>query len=257
MTPGEHNPDLRSEQKLRHAQKMEALGRLAGEVAHDFNNTLNGIIGISSDLLSKKSSDDPDYEDLEAIQRAAERATLFTRQLLSMARQRPLEKKDVDLVEVLSDTISFVQRTAPATVQWSINLGSGISTISGDAHQLGQVFLNLLVNAVDALEDKEGLIKIEGGQGPLSADEQVRFSEVAAHAEKWVRLSISDRGEGIPPEALEQVFDPFFTTKQEGKGTGLGLAIVYGIVRSHGGIVDVESEVGVGSSFKIYLPVQA
>ncbi len=227
------------EEKLRHSEKMNAIGQLAGGVAHDFNNQLAGIMG-NADLLMNKFGDDHPYRSyLEGIVISAHRAADLTAQLLAFARKGKLVIKSVDLHRIVGETIVLLKRSIDRRIRLELELEARNSFVAGDASQLQNAILNLALNARDALEG-EGTIRIE----TANPDPQ------------RVRLRVIDNGKGMPSAMRSRIFEPFFTTKQEGQGTGLGLAAVYGAVESHGGEIEVESEEGKGSTFTVLLPCE-
>src|SRR6266508_2161487 len=241
----------RLETDLRHAQKMEALGRLAGGVAHDFNNLLTAIAGYSEVLVTELPPDEPLREAAEEIARAADRAGMLTRQLLTFSRRRIVQGQVLDLHEVVSATAPMLRRLVREDVVFSTILDPGPLWIEGDPGQLEQVIVNLVVNARDAMPTG-GRLTIETRTLELAADQPDRHPELPRGT--YVSLSVSDEGEGIDDGAVGRIFEPFFTTKEIGQGTGLGLSIVYAIVRESGGQVVVESEPGRGSTFSVFLP---
>jgi len=239
------------EDQFRQAQKMEAVGRLAGGVAHDFNNLLMVISGYAEVMLTQIDPEDPLSEKARAIQQAADRATTLTRQLLAFSRKQLLELKVVDLNAIVADMERLVRPLIGENVELIARLDPDAGYTRADAGQLEQVLMNLVVNAKDAMPNG-GRLTIETQN--MVVDESHRRGQTFIHPGGYVMLSVSDTGMGMDKETQSRIFEPFFTTKEKGKGTGLGLSTVYGIVKQSGGYVIVQSEVGSGSTFHIYLP---
>jgi len=239
----------RLEAQLRHAQKMDAVGRLAGGVAHDFNNLLTVIQGRSEVLLSKLSPGDPLRVGAEEIQKAGERGVLLTRQLLTFSRKNFATPEDLDAGEVVRSMESLLSRLIGPGVRLVTRTGKWPLHVRSDRGQLEQVLANLAANARDAMP-QGGEFCIEVSATEVDADAK----GLAVPPGPYVVISVSDQGCGMTPEVQSHLFEPFFTTKEQGKGTGLGLSVVYGIVRQSGGDVLVESELGRGSTFRVCLP---
>lgn len=239
------------EEQFRQAQKMEAVGRLAGGVAHDFNNLLMVISGYAEVILSKLEFDHPLSEKARAIQQAADRATTLTRQLLAFSRKQLLELKIVDLNAIVSDMERLLRPLIGENVELVAKLAPDAGYTRADAGQLEQVLMNLVVNAKDAMPSG-GTLTIQTEN--ILIDDSTRRGQTFIRPGSYVMLSVSDTGMGMDKETQSRIFEPFFTTKEKGKGTGLGLSTVYGIVKQSGGYVMVQSELGSGSTFHIYLP---
>jgi len=239
------------EEQLRQSQKMEAVGRLAGGVAHDFNNLLTVILGFGEMLLSRTAADDPSRSDLEEICRAGERAAALTKQLLAFSRRQVLQPTVLDLNEVLRNMTIMLGRLIGENIHLVTRLAPALGHVRADASQIEQVILNLVVNARDAMP-KGGKLVLETRDQDL--DDSFTSAAVALRPGPHVLLTVADSGVGMDAETQSHLFEPFFTTKEKGKGTGLGLATVYGIVTQSGGYIDVSSEPGRGTSFRIFLP---
>jgi len=236
------------EDRLRQSQKMEAIGRLAGGVAHDFNNLLTVIRGYGDMLLARFRGDDSASRDLREIARAGERGTALTRQLLAFSRRQVLEPKVLDLNAIVVDMQGMLRRLIGEDIELVIALAPDAGRVVADQGQIEQVVLNLVVNARDAMPSG-GRLTIETADVDMGADGAAPAVEPGA----YVRLAVRDTGSGMDPETMAHLFEPFFTTKERGSGTGLGLSTVYGIVKQSGGHLRVDSEVGRGSSFEIFL----
>lgn len=239
------------EEQYLQAQKMESVGRLAGGVAHDFNNMLQAILGRSELAMARLDVGHPVRDELEEIRKAAERSADLTRQLLAFARKQTVSPEVLNLNEKISETLGILGRLLGEDIEIVWAPQDSLWYIKVDPAQIDQILANLAVNARDAISGP-GKITIETANAVV--DEAYCRSHAEAAPGQYVLLTVSDTGEGMVPEVLEHIFEPFFTTKEVGKGTGLGLATVYGIVKQNGGFVNVYSEPGRGSSFKIYLP---
>jgi two-component system cell cycle sensor histidine kinase/response regulator CckA len=241
----------RLQAQLLQAQKMESIGRLAGGIAHDFNNLLTVIVGYAELALATLPAENLLYDDLQAILNATERATALTRQLLAFARKQVLAPQILDLNELTLNLDKLLRRLIGEDVELVVREAPSAALVKADPHQIEQVLLNLAINARDAMPDGGRLsIEIANVVREQAAKEQHTQGSPAA----YVMLAVNDTGVGMPPEVQAHLFEPFFTTKEVGKGTGLGLATCYGIVQLHGGQIEVSSQVGQGTSVKVYLP---
>ena len=240
------------EEQLRQSQKMESVGRLAGGIAHDFNNLLTVITGYS-ELLLKRFTEDEDLADkLEEIRKASKRASALTYQLLAFSRKQVLQPKVVDINAIVTEVGKMLQRLIGEDIELVMVLHPGIGRIKADPGQISQIIMNLTVNARDAMP-QGGKLSIETTNVDL--DQEYVRHHLGAKPGSYVMLALLDTGTGMDAATQQKIFEPFFTTKGTGSGTGLGLATVYGIVKQSGGYITVESEIGLGSTFKIYLPL--
>ncbi|HEX6240946.1 MAG TPA: ATP-binding protein, partial [Polyangiales bacterium] len=240
-----------TEAQLRHAQKMEAVGQLAGGIAHDFNNLMQAVLANVELALATAAPSAKVEQHLHEIEGAGQRAADLTKQLLAFSRRQPLHRVPIDLNELLRGMLKLLQRLLPENIAIVLQAGASLASVSADRTQLEQVILNLCVNARDAM-DHGGKLTLETAN--VTIDEHDCELHPWARPGTFVRLSVTDTGVGMTSEVRERAFDPFFTTKGNHRGTGLGLATVYGILQQHGGLVHVYSEVGQGTTFKVYLP---
>ena len=241
-----------SEAQLRQAQKMEAVGRLAGGVAHDFNNVLTAIFGYADLVLDSFDLTDPRRVDIEEIKRAANRAAALTRQLLAFSRKQVMQPRRVNLNEIITSLETLLLKLIGQEIVLDIETAPALWDVKADPGQIEQVIMNLAVNARDAMPDG-GTLTIATANEDLAPDDAAAL--VGIEPGRFVRLTVTDTGAGIPPPIRAHIFEPFFTTKEQGKGTGLGLATVYGIVKQSGGWVYLdETPDAPGASFRIFLP---
>ena len=241
-----------SDEQLRQSHKLEAVGSLAGGIAHEFNNLLQVVRGYGQYAMDGLLPDDQRYQDLQQVIKAADRATALTRQLLGFSRRQTLERVTFDHQEVVTDLVRLLRPIIGEHIEVEINLAFDVKPIHADRMLLQQMLLNLCINSRDAM--------LGGGRLAINT-RRVELSEKYCEIHSilkpgsYLTFSVSDTGCGMTPEVKERIFEPFFTTKAVGQGTGLGLAMVYGCVQQHGGIINVYSEVGLGTMFKIYLPL--
>jgi two-component system cell cycle sensor histidine kinase/response regulator CckA len=246
----------RLKKQIAQATKMQAVGQLAGGVAHDFNNILTAIIGYCDLMLMRHSPGDSDYDDIQQIRSNSNRAAGLTRQLLAFSRQQTLRPQVLQLPDVISEVSNLLKRLLGETVKLQVKHGRNLGTVRADPGQLEQVIVNLAVNARDSMAAKgEGGGTLTLQTYSVSSDDVRKMASDILPIANYTALRVSDTGTGIPPNLLGKIFEPFFTTKEVGKGTGLGLSTVYGIVKQSGGFIFAESEPGQGASFVIYLPV--
>jgi len=241
------------EMQFAQAQKMQAMGQLAGGVAHDFNNLLTAMIGFCDLLLQRHGAGDPSFADIMQIKQNANRAANLVRQLLAFSRKQPLQPKDLNITDALMEMSHLLTRLIGESIEFKLMHGRDLGLVRVDPGQFDQMIINLAVNARDAMPGGGTLTITTGGE---VFDQPTQLGAEQVPAGRYIYISVTDTGTGIPPENLGRIFEPFFSTKKEipGAGTGLGLATVYGIVRQTGGFILVDSAPGKGSNFSIYLP---
>lgn len=240
----------RLEEQLIQAQKMESLGTLAGGIAHDFNNILGSIIGYLGLMKEDLPQDSPLLHYFELVERSALRASELTRQLLGFARRGKFTVERIQLARLCEEVLALFRSTLREQIELQTHFADGLPEVEGDPSQIQQVLLNLCMNAKDAMPSG-GVLRVEL-QEALATDPRTSEGGELRH---YVVLTVKDTGVGMDEHVRSRIFEPFFTTKEPGKGTGLGMAMVYGIVRNHGGFIDVQSEVGKGTTVRVYLPV--
>ncbi|MBA4368625.1 MAG: hybrid sensor histidine kinase/response regulator [Desulfobacterium sp.] len=244
--------ELNLEKQMIQAQKMEAIGTLAGGIAHDFNNILFSIMGMSQLLMEDLPAGSPEYNKVVLIHKAGERAGNLVSQILSFSRQKEHKKMPVRIQIILKEALKLARATIPSNIEITQSIQKDCGLVMADLTNLHQIAMNLITNAFHAVENTGGIISIQLQQTILTGDD---LADTTLAPGKYALLSVSDTGHGISPEVMEKIFEPYFTTKEQGKGTGLGLSVVFGIVKEHGGVIRVTSEVGKGSTFNIYLPL--
>ncbi|MFN3945508.1 MAG: response regulator [Allosphingosinicella sp.] len=253
----DNSEEARLKREVAQATKMQAVGQLAGGVAHDFNNILTAIIGHCDLMLMRHSPGDSDYDDIQQIRSNSNRAASLTRQLLAFSRQQTLRPQVLQLPDVIAEVSNLLKRLLGETVKLQVKHGRGLGPVRADPGQLEQVIVNLAVNARDAMLAKDpnggGLLTIQTYSVP--AEDVRRMGSDILPIADYTALKVTDTGTGIPKSILGKIFEPFFTTKEVGKGTGLGLSTVYGIVKQSGGFIFADSEPGKGTAFTLYFPV--
>ncbi len=242
------------EARLRQAQKMEAIGTLAGGIAHDFNNILASIFGYGYLLQQDTEGNPAARENLAEIMQSATRAKDLVQQILTFSRQREQQRHVVPLGPVVTEATKFLRVSLPANIKIEMELVADAPTVLADPTQIYQVTMNLATNALHAMEGRAGRLTVT--LESFQPDEPFITTHPEFRPVQYARLTIADTGQGMEANTLKRIFDPFFTTKPVGKGTGLGLAVVHGIVESHAGVIHVQSVVGQGTTFRLYLPAQ-
>jgi PAS domain S-box-containing protein len=240
------------EYQLQQAQKMEAIGTLAGGIAHDFNNILSVIIGYTELILMNGDVDGEVRQNLKEIFSASKHARDMVKQILAFSRQNKQERKPIQVAHICKEAIKMLRASLPTTISIQQYIDKDTGIIEADPTQIHQVLMNLCTNAAHAINEKDGVIEI--CLGNVELDQKAAADIPGLKAGSYLKLTVKDSGEGIHPDVQQQIFNPYFTTKAKGKGTGLGLAVVQGIVKSNNGAVTVESEVGKGAAFHVYLP---
>jgi two-component system, cell cycle sensor histidine kinase and response regulator CckA len=264
-TPGSREPavlgvdiDITEQKQLEgqllQAQKMESVGQLAGGIAHDFNNQLGMILFDVDSLLSGLPGESPMRVELDSIREVVLRAADLTRQILVFSRRHPMAREPVDLNEQVADLQKMMRRVIGEEIVFGLDFAEGLWQVNADLANIDQVLMNLVLNARDAMP-RGGKLTVETRNVKVDATYCRRYGQ--ARPGEFVCLAVSDTGEGIPDEIVDRIFDPFFTTKEVGRGTGLGLPVVYGVVQAHEGWITVESSVGDGTRFEVFLPALA
>ncbi|MGV1099106.1 PAS domain S-box protein [Thiovibrio sp. JS02] len=238
--------------QLRQSQKMEAIGTLAGGIAHDFNNILGAIMGYTELALLEVGEGKP-RENLEEVRKASRRAKDLVAHILAFSRQSEMARKPVDVSPIIKETLKMLRASLPSTIEIRQTIGSELGRIMADPTQIHQVLMNLCTNAAHAMREQGGLLEIGLDLVVLRDESILRLFSIEPG--KYLRLSVRDNGIGIDPAIQNKIFDPFFTTKDRGEGTGMGLSVVHGIVTSHGGAIELDSEPGVGTAFSLYFPI--
>jgi two-component system cell cycle sensor histidine kinase/response regulator CckA len=240
------------EKQLRQAQKFEAIGQLAGGIAHDFNNMIGAILGWAEIGLEETGVETRLHWHFDKVRHQAVRAAAWTRQLLAFARRQILEPRNLDLNQNITETLSLLEKAIGSNIEIKTKLSENLTLVRADPTQIDQVLMNLDINARDAMPEG-ACLTIETGDSVF--DEKFCAVNTFARLGHYTSLAVTDTGTGMDAATLDRIFEPFFTTKDTGKGIGLGLATVYGIVSQHGGFLQVYSEVGIGTTFRVYLPL--
>ena len=240
------------QEQLLQAQKLEAIGTLSGGIAHDFNNILGIILGNTELAMDEVPEWSPARNNLEEVRKACQRAKDVIQQILNFSRKSRSETKPLNITPIIKETIKLLRASIPTSIEIRLNVPADVRTIRGDPTQIHQVLLNLCTNAAHAMENG-GILDIELADRVLNDREASQYADVGPG--RYVKLTVNDTGQGMPPDLVDRIFDPYFTTKAAGKGTGMGLAVVHGIVKRHGGAISVKSTPGVGTAFEILFPV--
>lgn len=241
------------EGQLIQSQKMESIGTLAGGIAHDFNNILSAIIGYAEIALLEIPSDSDLEKNIKNVVQAGERARDLVKQILTFSRKAKEDKKPVQVHLIVNEALKFLRSSLPSTIQIHQKIEIGDDTILADSTQIHQILMNLCTNASHAMMEKGGILQVNLKNMELDSDFTAQYPDMKPGS--YLHLTVSDTGHGMSPDVLNRIFEPYFTTKEKGSGTGLGLAVVHGIVKSHGGIIKVESEKGKGSAFHLFFPI--
>ncbi|MBV7256789.1 response regulator [Pacificimonas sp. WHA3] len=249
----DNREQLKLERQITQATKMQAVGQLAGGVAHDFNNILTAIIGYCDLMMMRHSPGDTDFDDINQVRQNANRAANLVRQLLAFSRQQTLKPQMLQVSDIVGELSHLLKRLLGERVTFRVEHGRGLAPVRADPGQMEQVIVNLAVNARDAMPDG-GALTIR--TFAVTPQDSKRLNREGMPPDDYVAISVADTGSGIPPEALPKIFEPFFTTKEVGRGTGLGLSTVYGIVKQSGGFIFADSTPDEGTRFTIYLPAQ-
>lgn len=241
------------QEQIRRAQKMEAIGTLAGGIAHNFNNVLVAIFGFTDLALLETSKGSSVWQNLTQVKAAGNRAKKLVTQILAFSRQSESSRQPLDVAPVIRETLKMLRTTLPSSVNIKQNIGAGSFTIMAEPAQFHRVLMKLCLNAVAAMSDQNGILEVDLGTIEIKADDMDKYDNIAAG--RYLNLTISDTGRGMDQATIDRVFEPFFTTREKTVGTGMGLAVVHGIVQSYQGCITITSELGQGSIFSVLIPL--
>ena len=254
----ESQEKYRSEQRnlkaqLMQAQKMESIGALASGIAHDFNNILTPIISQSALALMDDGIDSTVQNSLQEVMKAGLRAKDLVKRILAFSHQTDQQPIPIKITPIIREALKLLRASLPTNIEIRINLADGLDTVIVDSTQVHQVLINLCTNAAHSMKDKKGILEV--GLTGTEADSDFMANHPELEPGPYLKLTVSDTGHGIAPEVLDRIFEPFFTTKDRGEGTGMGLAVVHGIITEYGGTITVDTELGKGSTFNVFLPL--
>jgi PAS domain S-box-containing protein len=239
---------------LSQAQKMEAIGTLAGGIAHDFNNILSAILGYTEMALGAMDKNSPLRRYLDQVYKAGERAKDLVKQILAFSRQSDQKPRPLRVSPIIKEVLKLLRASLPTTITIRQDIQSDLDTVLADPTQIHQIMMNLCTNAAHAMREKKGELNVRLVPVEIKYSDALSIQHGVTPG-MYLKLTVSDTGHGIEPVIVERIFDPFFTTKKPGEGTGLGLSVVYGIIKSYGGTINVQSEVGKGTEFRVHLPL--
>ncbi|MEX1347680.1 MAG: ATP-binding protein [Desulfobacterales bacterium] len=243
----------RSEKQLQQVMKLQAIGTLAGGIAHDFNNILFPIVGYTELTMDDIPEGNPSRKNLEEVLKAANRAKKLVQQILTFSRQNDQEFKPLKVQSLIKEALNLLRATIPSSIEIDTSIDEDCGLVKGDPTQIHQVMMNLGTNAYHALQETGGKLEVILKETYLSYEQSQQM--VGMKVGRHLELTVRDNGHGMFPQVLERIFEPYYTTKEQGKGTGLGLSVIHGIIKNHGGDISVCSQPGVGSTFRVYLPV--
>ncbi len=241
------------EEQLQQSQKMEAIGTLAGGIAHDFNNVISAIIGYAELVEHQLTDGTKEKKRMGEILKAADRAKRLVQQILIFSRKSGEKREKISIDSVVTEAIALIRQTIPTSIQMNASIDTHTGTIAANETQIHQVVMNLCTNAYHAVRDAGGNIDV--GLKPVQIDPVLALKYPQLQSDSYAQITVTDTGIGMSPATLARIFDPFFTTKKQGEGTGMGLSVAYGIIKSHDGIIDVESTAGKGTTFRVFLPL--